>query len=132
MEIICGWHVANSILKKSFEEEKYITPLKLNYLVYLLSSEYLYKNGKNLFNEVCEKTKLGPVVPSIYCKFNSYRNKVITTYASDASGRTRGIHSHEFDNLLSCVWEKYKNIFEIEIDEKNIYKYPPFYNFILE
>lgn len=110
MEIICGWHAANSILEKSFEEENYITPLKLNCLVYLLCSEYLYLNGNGLFNEVCEKTELGPVVPSVYYKFNSFRNKVITKYAQDASGRTRGISSDAFDECLSRVWEKFKNI----------------------
>lgn len=112
MEIICGWHAANSILEKSFEEENYITPLKLNYLVYLLSSEYLYLNGEGLFNEVCEKTEFGPVVPSVYYKFNSFRNKVITNYAQDASGRTKGISSDVFDECLSCVWEKFKNMDE--------------------
>lgn len=110
MDIICGWHVANSILQKSFEEENYITPQKLNFLVYLLCSEYLYLYGTGLFNEVCEKTELGPVVPSVYYKFNSFRNKFITRYAQDASGKTKGINSEEFDECLSRVWEKFKNM----------------------
>lgn len=112
MEIICGWHAANSILEKSFKEENYITLLKLNYLVYILCSEYLYLNGAGLFSEVCEKTELGPVVPSIYYKFNSFRNKVITEYGKDASGKIKGISSDEFDECLSYVWEKFKNMDE--------------------
>ena len=46
--MISGWVVANSILKKSFEENIYITPLKLNYLVYLLYSNYLYNKNEKL------------------------------------------------------------------------------------
>ena len=63
MNVVCGWNVANSILKKSFEEENYITPLKLNCLVYLLYSEYLYLNGDILCNELFVKTEFGPVLP---------------------------------------------------------------------
>ena len=48
MDIVCGRDIANSILKKSFEEEKYITPLKLNCLVYLLYTEYLYIDMEEL------------------------------------------------------------------------------------
>lgn len=110
MNIICGWHVANSILEKSFEEENYITALKLNYLVYLLYSEYLYLNGEGLFNELFEKTELGPVVPSVYSKFNLFSNQVITKYAKDSTGRTRGITGNTFNESLSRVWEKFKNM----------------------
>ena len=51
MNIIYGWNIANSILIKSFKDKIYITPLKLNCLVYLLYSEYLYlilANDSNL------------------------------------------------------------------------------------
>ena len=118
MEIICGWHVANSILEKSFEEENYITALKLNYLVYLLYSEHLYLKGEGLFNELFEKTELGPVVPSVYSKFNLLSKKVITKYAKDASDRVRAISGDMFDDYLSRIWEKYKNI-----DEDTILSY---------
>lgn len=49
------------------------------------------------------------MVPSVYYKFNSFRNKVITNYTQDASGKPKGISSDVFDECLSCVWEKFKN-----------------------
>ena len=110
MNVVCGWYVANSILKKSFEEKNYITPLKLNCLVYLLSSEYLYLNGECLSNELFEKTKYGPVLPSIYFKFNSFGNRVITKYAKDATGKIIHINGIKFDESLLHIWEKFKNI----------------------
>ena len=110
MNVVCGWYVANSILKKSFEEKNYITPLKPNSLVYLLSSEYLYLNGESLSNELFEKTKYGPVLPSIYFKFNSFGNRVITEYAKDATGKIIHINGIKFDESLLHIWEKFKNI----------------------
>lgn len=115
MNIICGWYVANSILKKSFEEKNYITPLKLNSLVYLLSSEYLYLHGENLCNELFEKTKFGPVLPSIYFKFNSFKNGVITEYAKDATGKIMHINGIRFNECLSRIWETFKNVDDITI-----------------
>lgn len=97
MNVVCGWNVANSILKKSFEEENYITPLKLNCMVYLLYSEYLYLTGEKLFNEFFEKTKYGPVVPSIYSKFETLKNNVITRYAKDANDRIMFVRNDKFE-----------------------------------
>jgi len=113
MDIVCGWHIANSILKKSFEEENYITPLKLNCLVYLLYSEYLYLNGDILCNELFVKTEFGPVLPSIYSKFSSFGNKVITKYAKDSKGKASGVNGDAFDECLSHVWAKFKNVDDI-------------------
>ena len=115
MEIICGWHIANSILEKSFEEENYITQFKLNYLVYLLCSEYLYLWYEGPVNERFQKTETGPILPSIYAKFCSCKNKTITNYAKDASGKARGLNGELFNDCLIRVWENYKNISDIEI-----------------
>lgn len=113
MDIICGWHIANSILEKSFEEENYITPLKLNCLAYLLYTEYLYLNGDILCNELFVKTEFGPVLPSIYSKFHSFGNKVITKYARDSKGKARGVNGDLFNECLSHVWAKVKNVDDI-------------------
>lgn len=113
MDIVCGWHIANSILKKAFEEENYITPLKLNCLVYLLYTEYLYLNGDILCNELFVKTEFGPVLPSIYSKFHSFGNKVITKYARDSKGKARGVNGDLFNECLSHVWAKVKNVDDI-------------------
>lgn len=115
MDVISGWHAANSILKKSFEEKNYVTLFKLNCLVYLIYSEYLYLHGEELFSEMFEKTKLGPAVPSIFFKFNSFRNNEITRYAKDAMGKTIGISSDLFDECLYHVWGKFKNMDSYEI-----------------
>ena len=107
-----------SILIKSFNDKIYITPLKLNCLVYLLYSEYLYLNSRELFNEKFIKTEEGPIICSIYQKFNSYENNVIKSYAKDAKGKILYVQSEKFNDYLTRVWERYKNK-----SEENILSY---------
>ena len=84
MNIIYGCHIANSILKKSSKDKIHITPLKLNCLLYLLYSEYLYLTGESLFNETFIKTTKGPIVPSVYYNLISYEKTLINNYIKDA------------------------------------------------
>lgn len=113
MNIVCGWHVANSILIKSFEDKIYITRFKLDCLIYLLYGEYLYLTGNKLFDETFRKTSDGgPMLISIYDKFGSYKNRVIKGYAFDSRGKITYVDYEEnevFDECLTYVWEKYKN-----------------------
>ena len=115
MNIIYGCHIANSILKKSSEDKIHITPLKLNCLLYLLYSEYLYLTGESLFNETFIKTTKGPIVPSVYYKFISYENYVINNYIKDAKGKVIYVKDGIFDECLIHIWEKYKNKSDYDI-----------------
>ena len=115
MYIMRAWNIANSILIKSFKDKIYITPLKLNCLIYLLYGEYLYLTGEILFNDLIMKSDKGPLVFSIYEKFGSYRNDVIKRYARDAKDKIIYAKSEKFDECLNYVWEKYKNKSEDEI-----------------
>jgi len=116
MNIVCGWQVANSILIKSFEDKIYITPLKLDCLIYLLYSEYLYLTGEKLFSETFMKTSYGsPKLTSIYEKFGVYGNNVIRSYAFDARGKITYVGNETFDKCLMYVWEEYKNIPTVEV-----------------
>jgi len=113
--IICGWNIANSIIKKSFEERIYITPLKLNCLVYLLYSNYLFKTGEKLFNEPFIKNKNGPIVPTIDYKFSCFENNIITKYAKDACGKIIFINFNCLEKILLDIWNSYKNMSDIEL-----------------
>lgn len=115
MNIIYGCHIANSILKKSPEDKIYITPLKLNCLIYLLYSEYLYLTGESLFNETFIKTKKGPIVPSVYYKFISYENYIINNYIKDAKGKVIYVKDGIFDECLIHIWGVFKNKSEYEM-----------------
>lgn len=117
MNIICGWRVANSILKKSFNDKDniFITPLKLNCLIYLLYSNYLYKTGVELFNESFFKTVNGPVLSSVEFKFGCFKNNVITKFAKDSLGKIFFVVGDEFEKSLSYIWSSYKYMDDMEI-----------------
>ena len=115
MYIMRAWNIANSILIKSFNDKIYITPLKLNCLIYLLYGEYLYLTGEVLFNDLMMKSDKGPLAFSIYEKFGSYRNNAIKSYARDAKDKVIYAKSEKIDECLNYIWEKYKNKTEDEI-----------------
>lgn len=117
MNVLSSLHVANSFLVKSFNERKYITPLKLNCLVYLLYSDFLYETGEKLFSELFEKTERGPVLPSVDFKFGCLGNNVITKYAKDATGRVFVIEGDHFEETLDYIWNGYKNMSDTEVLE---------------
>jgi uncharacterized phage-associated protein len=58
--------VANYILRKFFEDNIEITPLKLQKIVYITYGWFLVIAKKRLFDEPILAWKLGPVIPSIY------------------------------------------------------------------
>lgn len=113
--MIVGSIVANSILKKAQEDNILITPLKLNYLVYLLYSNYLYRTGENLFNELFEKTYLGPIIPTVQFKFGSFKNNNINEYSKDALGNIKYVKGDIFDSILNYIWDTYKYMSDVEI-----------------
>ena len=118
MNVICGWYVANSILEKSFNDRDniYVTPLKLNCLIYLLYANYLYKTNISLCNEPFIKTKNGPVLPSVEFKFGSFRNNFINRFARDSVGKIFHIKNNfEFNECLSYIWSNYKYMSDVEI-----------------
>lgn len=108
-------HVANSILLRAKKENVSMTPKKLYCLVYLLYSDVLYRYGTKLFNEPFLITEEGPVVPSLYYKFNSYGNKKIKNYASSAFGETFYVNNNNFNKCLDELWFYYINYSENEL-----------------
>lgn len=113
--MIGAMHIANSILLKAKYDNVEITPKKLYYMVYLLYSNVLYNYGFKLFNEPFSITDIGPVVPSIYYKFNSYGNKRIKKYASNATGQILYANGENFNKYLEEVWYVYKDFSELEL-----------------
>lgn len=115
MNIVTGCVVANSILLKSFNEEVYIKPLKLNYLIYLLYSNYLYKTGEKLFTEPFVVTSRCPIVSSVHYKFSCFKNNVINKFSKDSMGNVFCAQGEEYNKHLDEVWNKYKYYNEEEL-----------------
>jgi len=129
--IVSSISVANSILKKAEEKNMRITPVKLYNLIYLVYSDYLYHTQTKLFNEQFSPSYKGPILPSVYFKFNCYNDEEIVTYASDAKGNIYTVHSSMLDSIINLNLDLYgysypEELIEITRQRSNIRQ--KFYN----
>jgi uncharacterized phage-associated protein len=70
------------------DEERHMTNMKLNKLLYFAQGHFLERYGKPLFNDKIEAWQHGPVVRDIYLKYKDYENipvndETIDTLAPD-------------------------------------------------
>jgi uncharacterized phage-associated protein len=100
-------HVSNNFLVRSFEQGVYITPMKLQKMLYFLYRDYLKETDIPLFAERFSAWKYGPVLESVYYTFKDYGNQGITQYG----GYPGPVYSAKEDNngqlraLLNDLWE---------------------------
>lgn len=129
-----------------------ITPMKLIKLVYIAHGWYLGFTDKQLISESPEAWKYGPVIPSVYDKYKSYRNqniypttknvfnlginakdqlfldKIWTTYGKE-NGLQLSNRTHQPGTPWSIVWNKLINsneFYTLQIDNdliRNHYKH---------
>lgn len=112
--------LANSILKRSFEESIVVTPMKLQKLLYFIYRDYLKNNHEPLFGENFQVWQYGPVLSSVYDEFKSFRASPIDRFAKDAQDRVFVINEknvNEVGQSINRVWEKYKMKDGIELSK---------------
>ncbi|QDZ41964.1 Panacea domain-containing protein [Corynebacterium sp. sy039] len=112
--------IANNILSRTFAEKNYITPMKLQKILYFVASEYQKMTGKPLLEEPFSTWAYGPVLYSVYNEFRSFSRKDIKRYARDAEGNTLVISEDEDIRLkmaIDLVWNKTKNKTAVQLSE---------------
>jgi len=106
--------VANTFLELGWREESPITPMKLQKLVYFAHGWMLGLFDQPLIDEQVEAWPYGPVVPSIYHTFKSFRNGSISEAAPDA-----GVIPEEPQTLdrqmIDRIWEVYGKVTAYEL-----------------
>ena len=88
--------VCNNILKRAFSESVAVSPMKLQKLLYFVSCEYV---------------KYGPVLPTVYDEFKSFKSTPINKYATDANGIAYAIDEDSAPNLKTAIvriWNSFK------------------------
>ena len=109
--------IANFFIEKSRDENKPITPLKLQKLLYFAHGWSLALRNEELVEESIQAWKYGPVIPSIYHEFKNFGNEPIlakaVVYSFDGDTITTETPAiSEGDEptiaLLSKVWDVYK------------------------
>ena len=91
--------IANYFIELSKKEDEFITPMKLQKLVYFAHGWYLALTGKPLINEKIEAWQYGPVVNSLYQEFKIYGNNGITSPAIES----RHLGNFRFANIIPTV-----------------------------
>lgn len=103
--------VCNNILKRAFEEGIQVSPMKLQKILYFVGCEYVKSTGSDLFSEDFGVWQYGPVLPTVYDEFKSFRSSPITKYATDANGVAYAIDEDRAPNLkyaIDRIWNSFK------------------------
>lgn len=101
MSSITAHHVADYLLAFAREHGDCLTNLKLQKLLYYSQAWYLALYGKPIFDDAFEAWVHGPVVRSVYRRFNRYRFNPITG-SVDKPDLPRRVRS-----LIEEVFSKY-------------------------
>ncbi len=104
--------VGNSILERAQQDDKDITPMKLQKLIYCLYKEYYKSTGRALFDERFEAWKYGPVLRSVYDAFKKYGANAIKDFAAATDGNIYVVNqktSSNFKNSFEKTWRQYRD-----------------------
>jgi len=96
-----------------FGSEGQITPMKLIKLVYIAHGWYLGITNKPLIDENPEAWKYGPVIPSLYHKYKSYKNTFIPPEVITVS-----LGDKELEAFLDKIWDVYGKFDGIQLSAK--------------
>ena len=102
--------VANTVLSKAFSENKDMTPMKLQKIIYFIYKKYLKDTGEPLFSERFEAWRYGPVLTSVYEEFKSYGSNHIKEYYISNDGHAWAVNTdsnEDFANAFDFVWDRY-------------------------
>ena len=105
--------VCNNILQRAFSENIPVTPMKLQKLLYFVSCEYVKETNISMLSEDFSVWQYGPVLPSVYYEFQSFRGNNITKYAQDAEGNSFAYNEESslpLKRAIDRVWAAFKNM----------------------
>lgn len=104
--------LCNNILMRAFQDRISVTPMKLQKLMYFVACEYAKATDRDLFSENFSVWQYGPVLPTVYSEFRSFRDQPISDYAKDATGTAYAVDettAPELKAILDRVWDRLKN-----------------------
>jgi len=116
--------LANNFIKESKEGAmKYLTPMKLQKLLYFTYGRYAAKTGRPLFAENFQAWQYGPVLSSVYQEFKCFGSDQINTMSTDASGNSyimnwNAEENAELRDVFYGVCKDYKNDNAVELSKK--------------
>lgn len=97
---VAEWFLNHVRLLYAEEDEEFLTNLKLQKLLYYAQGSCLALNDRPLFNEEIVHWMHGPVVPSVYRDYSSYRGNPI-----DYDEEYRNAFDKETEGMLELVYD---------------------------
>lgn len=110
--------LCNNILYRGNRDGIRITPMKLQKLMYFVCRDYVKSYGASPISEQFEVWQYGPVLPSVYSEFKSFRSNPISGYAKDASGNVymvREDSSPDLAMIIDNIWRKYHSFSGVDL-----------------
>jgi uncharacterized phage-associated protein len=101
--------IANMFIRRSIADGKLLTPMQINKLVFLAHGLCLATMSKPLINEVVYAWKWGPVIRTIYTRFQPFGSKPVDRVILDDAVEREEIESLAEENqdevkLINTVW----------------------------
>lgn len=113
-------NLCNNILNRGKKEKIPITQMKLQRILYYICRDYVVKTEEYPLYEKFQVWKYGPVLPSVYGTFESFKSKPITLYAKDVDGFARKVNESKNPILataIDIVWAKCKRLTGIQLSK---------------
>lgn len=105
--------IANHFLALAHRDQRPVSPLKLQKLLYFAQGYHLGITGQPLFDEPIEAWKFGPVVASVYREFKQFGSSAI-----DGSRAKIAFDDHEpLGTFLQRIWTMFKDWNPIALSE---------------
>ena len=106
--------VANHFLELAWAENKQLTHMQLQKLVYFAHGVMLAHIGEPLINEGVSAWKFGPVIPELYDKLKEYGSRNITDKISpvDMDGLT-----DDHKDCINFIWSNFKKYSAIQLTD---------------
>lgn len=113
--------IAKYFIKKGNESGIQISPMKLQKLLYFAHGWYLALHNKPLIDESFKAWTYGPVLPSIYHRYKTFRNSAVT----EESFKELESLDNDDKNFLKFIWKLYKGYSAIELSNLTHVKKSP-------
>ena len=113
--------LSNNILLRARREKIPVTPMKIQKLLYYTCVKYAKETGENPISEQFEVWPYGPVVPSVYNEFKSFKSSPIKGFSRDAQNNVWTVDEDSNPILTDCinyVWSRLKRFSGIDLSNR--------------
>jgi uncharacterized phage-associated protein len=108
--------IANFFIKKGIDTQEYVTPMKLQKLIYFSHGWSLALYNEPLIDSEVQAWEFGPVVPRVYECIKHYGNKPILRII-DYYGSTPEVSDSKTISFLELMWGTYSHFNALQLSE---------------